>query len=107
MTNYFFAWFKNTETGESFGGIYTNIDKYHNDNFSPLHMPVFVTDFRLSRCGSYAEKKEALYNLALNMQEAMSEVPLSYNEYAIIGEFFERYGKRYGMLKEFRENGIC
>lgn len=33
--------------------------------------------------------------------------PMSYGELAIWQEHFERLGRRYGLLREFRENAIC
>ena len=46
-------------------------------------------------------------DLAINFQHFSSNFSLSWGECAWIGEYFERLGKRYGLLKEFRENGIC
>ena len=31
----------------------------------------------------------------------------SYGELAEAGEYFEKLGRRYGLLQEFRENAIC
>lgn len=54
---------------------------------------------------TYAEKKEEVRQKAIDFQR-IDEGGLSYGEYALIGEYFETYGKRYGLLEEFRENGI-
>ena len=58
---------------------------------------------------TYKERKESLRDLALDYQlyECENSGGLSYGELAEIQEFFETNGKRYGLLREFRENGIC
>ena len=55
---------------------------------------------------TYNEKKEEVRSKAIDLQR-IDEGGLSYGEYAMIAEYFETYGKRYGLLREFRENGIC
>ena len=57
---------------------------------------------------TYQEKKAECEHLAKIWQESNGEfIGWSYGELATIQEFFERNGKRYGLLKEFRENAIC
>lgn len=55
---------------------------------------------------SYRERKENLRELAVSAMEAISEANYSYGELADIGDFFNRAGKNYGLLREFRENGV-
>lgn len=62
---------------------------------------------------NYQERKETARQKAIDWQlEASdwqleaSEQSLSYGELAAIGDFFYKLGKRYGLLKEFRENAI-
>ena len=55
---------------------------------------------------TWKEKKAFLHQLALDISYAECG-GLSWGEEAILGDFFERYGKRFGLLREFRENGIC
>ena len=55
---------------------------------------------------SYNLLKEAARNAAIEWQLTSSDEPMSYSELAEIGERFYTLGKRYGLLKEFRENGI-
>lgn len=55
---------------------------------------------------TYAEKREEVREKAIDLQR-IDEGGLSYGEYAMIAEYFETYGKRYGLLREFKENGIC
>lgn len=55
---------------------------------------------------TYAEKKAAARAAAIEWQQGQAEGSLSYGEYAAAAEHFERLGRRYGLLQEFRENGI-
>ena len=54
----------------------------------------------------YQEQKEKAREIAIEWQQNDSDFPYSYEGLAIIGEYFYKLGKRYGLLKEFRENGI-
>lgn len=54
----------------------------------------------------YKELKEKLRQEAIEWQNTMSEFPLSYEELREMQRYFERMGKKFGLLKEFRENGI-
>lgn len=54
---------------------------------------------------SYREKKEAARNKAI--EYSLNIYPgLSWGECSEIQSYFENIGKRYGLLKEFRENAI-
>lgn len=67
-----------------------------------FHNPI---DFELHGY-SYRSKKAQLYGIAVEW--SMTEPPdISYGELSTIQSYFERNGKRYHMLKEFHENGIC
>ena len=56
---------------------------------------------------TYQQKKEAARQQAIDWQDQAAEQNLSYGELAEAGEHFEKLGRRYGLLQEFRENGIC
>ena len=55
----------------------------------------------------YQNKKEQVREKAVMWQLENSDKCLSYEELAESSEYFSKLGKRYGLLKEFRENGIC
>lgn len=55
---------------------------------------------------TYGEKKEAARNQAINWQASFEQHNYSYGELANWAEHFTRLGKRFGLLTEFRENGI-
>ena len=55
---------------------------------------------------TYAERKANARQIAIDWQNEASEQDLSYGELAEAGNNFHKLGKRYGLLNEFRENGI-
>lgn len=56
---------------------------------------------------TYKTKKEMARQEAIDWQNDFCNHNYSYGELAEFGYYFEKLGKRYGLLKEFRENGIC
>ena len=56
---------------------------------------------------SYKDKQATLRNFAIMWQSNFGDYNYSYSELANWGDFFEEYGKKYGLLREFRENAIC
>lgn len=57
---------------------------------------------------NYQKRKEAVRQEAIEWQykQCESEEDMSYLELYEIGNHFYVLGKRYGLLREFRENGI-
>ena len=55
---------------------------------------------------TYAERKENARQIAIDWQLNESDYPYSYGGMAILTNYFYRLGKRYGLLREFRMNGI-
>jgi ribosomal protein S24E len=90
---------------------YVVVDKYTNDD-GDVELTV--------RCKTYAEedimkKKDKEYyqrmkrrarNTAIYWQEKFSEKSMSYEELAKAQSHFEKLGKRYGLLAEFRERNL-
>lgn len=56
---------------------------------------------------TYQAKKNMAREEAIEWQERFGEQSISYEELAIAQSVFEQLGRRYGLLTEFRENGIC
>lgn len=56
---------------------------------------------------TYKQQKEKARELAVQWQHDFANNNYSWLELANWGEHFTKLGKRYGLLKEFRENGIC
>ena len=55
---------------------------------------------------TYRERKEAAREEAIEYQFNFGEQSYTWSELAEATGYFEKIGKRYGLLKEFRENGI-
>lgn len=55
---------------------------------------------------TYKELKEEAREKAIDWQLEFSQKDHYMSEYAYWEEKFTKLGKRYGLLKEFRENGI-
>ena len=55
---------------------------------------------------AYQKAKESARNKAIEWQNDFTNHNYSYGELAYYGEYFERLAKRYGLVREFRENGI-
>lgn len=55
---------------------------------------------------TYQENKERVRQMAIDWQIEASEHDYSYSELSDFAEIFNRLGKRYGLIQEFRENGI-
>ena len=56
---------------------------------------------------TYAEKKEQIRQEAIQWQDDFSRNNYSYFVVFQRQRYFEKMGRRYGLLKEFRENAIC
>ena len=96
--------------GENGGGLYNEnaggYDAYFRDTFCPdTEIVSFISFHAYGK--TYDERKESVRNAALDYQSACSEYCFSYSELAWIGAWFEHMGRKYGLLREFRENAIC
>lgn len=94
-------------TGENAdGGIYNNISYKAavagvGENNIISYIPLKVSG------RTYTERKNDIETKAIEWSNTCGEYPRwSYGELAIINDFFEINGRRYGLIKEFRENGI-
>lgn len=50
---------------------------------------------------------DILTEFAKDYQTRTSDMALSYEDLAFFGDFFNKYGDKYGILEELQENGIC
>lgn len=55
---------------------------------------------------TYQQRKEAARQEAIDWQLEYAERNISYGELADAGNHFEKLGRRYGLIQEFRENAI-
>ena len=92
--------------GETDGGIYEGITYKQAVEEIGEHNIIAFIPLRVTG-GSYEERKNDLRDKAISWSNNGGEHQAwSYGELAYIQEFFERNGKRYGLIPEFRENGI-
>ena len=59
------------------------------------------------RARTYREARNLVRSIAIEWQSNFCNHNYSWGELADWSSFFTQYGKRYGLLREFRENGIC
>lgn len=54
----------------------------------------------------YQENKEKIKQKAIEWQNDFENQDYCWGDLTIYQQYFEEKGKRYGLLKEFKENGI-
>lgn len=79
---------------------------WNNETFSPTCRNINVLNLVIFG-KTYKEKKDFLRCLAIKWSLEFSQYSWSYGELAEIQGWFFENGKRYGLLKEFKENCIC
>ena len=96
--------------GKEFFSIYNKCEEgykqWFDDTFSPTCENINVLNF-LIYGDTYGYKKDYLRELAKKWQYEFASLSWSYGELATIQDWFYKNGKRYGLLKEFKENAIC
>lgn len=55
----------------------------------------------------YEKRKAEVREEAIEWQSDFCNHNYSYGELAYFSDYFTRLGKRYGLLREFKENCIC
>lgn len=55
---------------------------------------------------TYKEQKERARQIAIDWQLNAAESNMSYGELAEAGDYFNHLGRRFGLLREYRENAI-
>lgn len=61
---------------------------------------------KLNKKSNYQEKKEEIRQEAINWQLESANKSYFMNEYADITDKFYILAKRYGLIREFKENGV-
>ena len=100
----FFASYKDA-FGKEHANLYFDWNSFHSDTFSPECEVIQLIEFTIHG-RSYRERKSSLEEIAIEFSHN-AVCGLSYGEIYHIQNFFETMGKRYGLLREFRENCIC
>lgn len=101
----FYAVQKNGELVRS--QVYDTWEEYWSDTFTPDCEIVGIVEYKVHG-SAYTDRKESVREQAQVTQNLMSIAEdISWYELMLIEEYFRKQGKRYGLLKEFRINGIC
>ena len=66
-----------------------------------------LEDIQKGKKKTYYERKEEIRQEAIDWQLDFNKHNYRWLELANWGDYFYKKGKRYGLLKEFKENGIC
>ena len=81
-------------------------DEYHSATFCPDIEIICTIELGKLKGKTYQERKACIEDKAIDFSNNAAP-GLSYGELAEIQGYFENYGKRYGLLTDFRENAIC
>ena len=100
----FFASFKDAY-GNEHANLYFDYPRFYQDTFSPKCEIIQIVEFVIHG-KNYKERKSSLREIAVEFSHN-SICGLSFGELQHIQNFFETMGKRYGLLREFKENAIC
>lgn len=100
----FFARFINHNNQEH-AELYHSWEQYHRDTWSPLTRRLCLVCFNINGNG-YKARKQSLRDIAIEWSGCDTS-GLYMSELTAILEWFSRNARRYGLLKEFHENGIC
>lgn len=65
-----------------------------------------IIDERPKYKKTYDAMQEVLRVFAIDYQSSWSDTFWNLDDLSKMSAFFEEYGKKYGLLREFRENGI-
>lgn len=57
--------------------------------------------------GNYQKRKAEVRQEAIDWQLDFCNHNYTWGELTAYGDYFYNLGRRYGLLREFRENGIC
>ncbi len=80
--------------------------KYYTEQFEP-HVFIILGEREWNGKQTRQGRKEVLRAIAQDWQIHFGEFNYSMMEIVEWTNFFETYGRKYGLLREFRENGIC
>lgn len=92
--------------GERHSALYDSCEQWARDIFSPLCDDINVINFHTTG-RNYSERKASARSVAVEWSTRGFAWGLSWLDCQRIADWFFRVGKRYGLLDEFRENGLC
>ena len=95
---------KNDETNETKAYL-TTYGVLHALTFPPLVNVECIIEFTIHG-KTYAEKKNNLREIAIDYSNNRAD-GLYMSDFIAIENWFFKNGKKYGLIKEFKENAIC
>lgn len=95
---------ENETTGRQTAKTCDTWDEFHRLTFSPRYCVLFVTDFSV-KGKTYNKRKAAAESLGVAYSNT-SAGGLFCSEYFAVVDRLETIAKRFGLVREFRENGI-
>ena len=95
-----------TLKGEILGGLYEDISRQDLNNIEGIQNVLYYIPLVISG-SNYQDRKEDVRNKAIEYQRTFYDFcNYSYGELAAITGFFETFGRRYGLITEFKNEGI-
>jgi len=94
----------NPYIAKTYAALFNMVRKY---NLRQVWNNQFIVESTRKSKPTYDETKQILRDFAIMWQHRFDKVSWSYEDIANYEGFFRTYGKKYGLLREFRENGIC
>lgn len=100
------AIYRYTDNDYNNSGVCYSYDTFFTATSTPLDYDAVILDGAHGL--GYNERKADIRQQAIEYQRIISEgVSMGWSDVMEIGDYFSRYGRKYGLLKEFQENGIC
>lgn len=107
-TKYFLAVYRDPE-GNTHTDIYTDDmegwEQYHRDTFSPDTETLELIRYQATG-KTYKDRKADAAEKARETQEVINTSVLYWSQVATLSDIMGTYAKRYGLTREFTENGI-
>ena len=91
--------------GQETAQLYDDWATYHHDTFNPETRFISLIDFH-AHGNDYQSRKESVRTLAIDWSNEEKQ-DVDFCDQCDISNWFYKYGKRFGLLEEFRENLIC
>lgn len=86
--------------------IFVTWESVNRELFSPETELIEAVALEPPKGKTYQERKRDLQEKAVSFSHLVPGMVLTYGEISYMQDYFEKYGRIYGFLKEFRENGI-
>lgn len=94
--------------GKKHNRFYYEYESWYRDTWSPATRVLTTIDFHVHG-DNYKERKADVEDKAMKYLDLFEtyDVSVSWQEISIFNAYFAKQAKRYGLVTDFRENGIC